>query len=77
VRKSLIGFTVSYGESDNICSWVGRLGTDRDGKECISTLWQFVSAETYREEKGVVSRAPAALWEAFHVQADIFYRQTP
>jgi Avidin family len=76
VKTSLIGFSVSFGSAESICCWVGRLGKDAEGRECISTLWQLVSAHTFQTAAdGSVSKVPADLWEAFHVQADIFYRK--
>ena len=70
VKDKLIGFTVSYGDASCICSWVGRL--EPDGK--IHTVWTFVSAEGFHKNdaNGQIEAGPAALWEAFRVQTDIF-----
>ncbi|PTQ83140.1 avidin family protein [Nitrosospira multiformis] len=73
VRENLIGFTVSYGEIDCICCWVGRLELDNK----IHTLWQYVSSKTIRKnpDNNLAEEYPSDLWQAFHVQADIFTRK--
>ncbi len=68
INGDLIGFVVAWEDSHSLTSWCGRYTVEKDGRECIKTVWHLG-----RMFEDAIYTTENPVWSTFITNTNTYY----